>query len=130
MESEQYMKLVEDIRLQLAKGSYLLDGDEKPYHGQAEIIATHLWVNGYRPQLAKSVMYRQLHLETEGAWVQLWALKNSLQARLDLLREDHEEYAGLRYAIEEVSSRYDTVDRKRTYWFQKETEALKEEGYN
>lgn len=127
MESEQYMKMVEEIRLLLSRGSYMLDGDALPYHGQAEVIANNLWIAGYRPAVATSVVYHRLHTETEAAWVQLWALRNSLQARLDLLPPEHEEHAGLRYAIEEIQSRYDTVDRKRNHWMGKMEEAIQEE---
>jgi hypothetical protein len=48
MDSEQKIKMIEDIRVELSKGCYQMDGDDElPYTGKARLMAAALWEKGY-----------------------------------------------------------------------------------
>lgn len=130
MESEQRMKLIEDIRKELCHGKHHLDAEGEPFSGMADQIGNSLWNDGWRPEAAESVIFRRLHGATEAAWTQLWSLEFTLAARAAMVGHEHPAWLGLQEAHELVKERFEKVDAAREHWDAKYTEALAREGYN
>lgn len=92
MESEQRMQMVEDIRRELAKGCYQMDGDHLPYTGKAQIMADKLWELGYRPETALIPELEAMHDAVE----------------MEMVKEDDYQHGylhGMRAAIDHVRER-------------------------
>lgn len=130
MESEQFMKLVEDIRKQLSRGNYQMDMGDLPYTGQARNVAVDLWEKGWRPSASESYQCRIERREVERAYAHMFGVHWRLTTMVMSFPPDSREREAFAEAIDVVKN---SMDRLRTcvdFWDDKEVEALKAEGYN
>lgn len=137
MESEQFMKLTEDIRKQLSRGNYQMDMGDLPYSAQARNVAVVLWEAGWRPAEAESSLYRDLYDRETHRWATLKGLERELLDEIEHPSElfwteaEREAYVGgLNVGVQFVAARRLESAAAMRHWEDRETEALKAEGYS
>lgn len=136
MESGQFNKLQEEIRVELSRGNYQMTMDELPYSGTAQRVATQLWNHGWRPEMAKSAIYRDLRDREMHRWGTLRGLYTEIKGEIELAHEvfsdevEREAYiAGLNTALVAVKARDLDAQAAADHWENKNIDALQEEGY-
>lgn len=137
MESEQLIKLQEDIRVELSRGNYQMDKDELPYSGTAQRVAADLWNRGWRPEKAKSSIYRDLRDREMHRWATLRGVQTELKEEIEVSYElfpteaEQEAYvAGLNAALVAIKARDLESQAAIDHWENKEIDALQAEGYS
>lgn len=90
--SDDMERMCEDIRKELAKGCYQMDGDDLPYTGKARIMAGKLWDLGYRLEVPLVEELEAMHDTVE----------------MEMVKEDDYQHGylhGMRAAIDHVRER-------------------------
>lgn len=130
MESEQFMKLTEDIRKQLSRGNYQMDIGDPPFTGQARNVAADLWEKGWRPSATASYEYRMAKETYETAYAHMFGTHWRLSTMVSSFPANSREREAFSEALDVVKNSLDRLKTRVDYWDDKEAEALKAEGYN
>lgn len=130
MESEQRMKLIEDIRKELSRGNYQMDKDDLPYSGTAERVGNMLWEKGWRPEEAESSLFQTYLDKYNAVWATLFGIRGTIEHLIKTGVPNDAWLKGLDVAWHVVDDRMTEVKRSMDYWEQEQNKALEKEGYS